>query len=215
MTQEQARLTGDDGRVLLDYLVATPPDDVDRPWPLLLFLHGAGERGRDLRLVAKHGPPAEAASGWTRPFLLISPQCPAGERWTDHLEDLSRLIDEMERVHPVDPERIYLTGLSMGGAGTWAFAAGQPGRFAAAVPVCGRGDRTRGADYGDLPVWAFHGADDTTVPTQCSRQVAEAIEAAGGDVRLTIYEGVGHDSWTRAYATPELWAWLLEHRRSR
>lgn len=215
MPQEQARLTGDDGGVLLNYLVATPPDNVPPPWPLVLFLHGAGERGHDLRRVAKHGPPAEAEAGWTRPFLLISPQCPATERWTDHLDDLSRLIDEAERLHPVDPERIYLTGLSMGGAGTWALAAQQASRFAAAVPVCGRGDRTRGADYGILPVWAFHGVDDTTVPAERSREMVEAIRAAGGDVRLTLYQGVGHDSWTRAYATTELWSWLLEHRRSR
>ncbi len=181
-------------------------------WPLMLFLHGAGERGDDLRLVMQHGPPRMIEEGTELPFVVVSPQCPADERWS--VEVLAALLDEVERACRVDAERVYVTGMSMGGFATWALAIAQPHRFAAIAPVCGGGDPDRVCAIAHVPVWAFHGALDDRVPLARSEEMVEALRRCGGDVRLTVYPEAGHDSWTATYANPELYAWLLSHGRA-
>lgn len=200
------------------YLLWVPGEDDeprDEPLPLLLFLHGAGERGGDLRDVARHGVPAEIERGRDLPFVALSPQCPPGQWWTQRTDLLAALVDaEIDRL-PVDPDRVYLTGMSMGGYGAWNLAIERPHRFAAMAPVCGGGNPARVRRIAHLPVWAFHGTADRVVPFHESKIMVAALEAAGGDVRLTAYEGVGHDSWTQTYANPELYRWFLSHHRPR
>lgn len=203
----------------LDYLVHVPPGVApDGGWPLVLFLHGAGERGRDLELVKREGLPRVVEHGHGASFVAVAPQCPTGATWQPHARTLLALLDHLLATRPIDAARVYLTGISMGGYGTWALAVSNPGRFAAIVPICGGGLRSLGfpervRELAHLPVWAFHGALDDIVPLDESRRLVDALTAAGGDARLTVYPDLGHDSWTRAYADPALFEWLLSQRR--
>jgi len=160
--------------------------------------------------VAIHGPPKEAAAGESFPFILASPQCPTGGWWSD--EPVPELIDYLEATYRVDKSRIYLTGLSMGGYGTWYFATKQPERFAAIVPVCGGGVPYRVRSLKNMPVWAFHGALDGAVPLEESERLVELLEKMKNEeAKLTVYPEAGHDSWTETYDNPELYKWLLSH----
>jgi predicted peptidase len=181
-------------------------------WPLMLFLHGAGERGSDLEKVKLHGPPKMVENGKDFPFIIVSPQCPKDDWWNEKLELLTNLLDDIVARYDVDRERIYLTGLSMGGYGTWALASKYPDRFAAIAPICGGGRRFMAHRLKDLPVWAFHGAKDEVVPVRESVEMVNAVKAYGGNARLTVYPDAGHDSWTETYNNQELYDWLLEHR---
>jgi predicted peptidase len=182
----------------------------EKRWPLMLFLHGAGERGDNLAMVRKHGPPKRVETDPNFPFLLVSPQCPRSAWWSP--EPLMPLLDHLVATYPVDTDRIYVTGLSMGGFGTWALAIRQPKRFAAIVPICGGGDPSKAAAIKDVPTWVFHGGKDRVVPPNRSRQMVEAMKQAGAkDVKLTVYPDAGHDSWTKTYNNPELYTWLLKH----
>ncbi|PAP78618.1 phospholipase [Rubrivirga marina] len=181
----------------------------DRAWPLLLFLHGAGERGDSLEAVTVHGPVKERRMGRDLPFVIVSPQVPTGQRWT--AGRVAAVLDDALATYRIDPARVYLTGLSMGGFGTWEAIQKMPDRFAAAVPICG-GGLPLGLDAArDVPVWAFHGAMDPVVPIEMSVGMVRALRNAGGDVRFTVYPDAGHDSWTETYANPELYEWLLSH----
>jgi predicted peptidase len=197
------------------YLLYLPKDygkDPAARWPLILFLHGAGESGDNLEIVKKHGPPKLAAGGKEFPFIIVSPQAPSSrEGW--NVEVLTALLDEVMRQYAVDPDRVYLTGLSMGGFGTWNLAAAVPERFAAIAPICGGGQRRMARRLRTLPTWVFHGAKDPTVPLQESQEMVDALKAAGGDVKFTIYPDAGHDSWTVTYDNPELYSWFLQHKR--
>jgi predicted peptidase len=195
--------------------------DPDRRWPLILFLHGAGERGDDLQRVAVHGPPRVVREKPDLPFVVVSPQCPSGQRWDD--ATVLALLDHIIASQRVDPDRVCLTGLSMGGYGTWSLGLRHPERFAAIAPICGGGepillllpDATRQAALRRLPVWAFHGAKDPVVPLAESERMIEALKRFGTrDVRLTVYADAAHDSWTETYANPELYAWFLRQNRS-
>jgi predicted peptidase len=199
--------------VTMKYLLYLPKDYEQKPsWPLMLFLHGSGERGDDLNLVKKHGPPKLIGAGQQFPFIIVSPQCPQG-RWWEPVE-LATLLDEIAEKYKVDQDRIYVTGLSMGGFGTWSLAAYQPRRFAALVPICGGGEVYWSETLGRVPVWAFHGAKDPGVPVERSKQMVEALKKDGGDPKLTIYPDAGHDSWSETYANPQLYDWLLQQKRS-
>jgi len=184
-------------------------------WPMILFLHGAGERGSDLNLVKKHGPPKIVESGKDLSFIVVSPQCPAGDWWTDKNEVLINLLDDVVARCNVDPERIYLTGLSMGGFGTWTLASAYPDRFAAIAPICGGGKVFMADKLKDVPVWAFHGVKDPLVPLKESEDMVNAIKARGGDAKLTVYPDAGHDSWTETYNNQQLYDWFLQHRKGR
>ncbi len=203
--------------VTLDYLIYHPADfgADDREWPLLVFLHGLGERGPDIEKVKMHGPPKLIAQGREFPFVVLSPQCPERDWWANEAPTmaLEKLIDEIASDERIDEDRIYLTGLSMGGFGTWNLAVRDPERFAAIAPVCGAGDPSRAASIADLPTWAFHGAKDTVVPPKGSQDMIAAIEAAGGNPRFTLYPDATHDSWSATYDNPELYEWLLSHER--
>jgi predicted peptidase len=197
------------------YLLYLPPGyerDLSARWPLLLFLHGAGERGDDLELVKLHGVARRIEEGTGFPFIAVSPQCPPDERWSTDV--LSALLDEIERGHRVDRDRVCVTGMSMGGAGTWALAIASPDRFAAIAPICGRGDPARVCAIRHVPVWAFHGALDDMVPLRRSEEMVDALRGCGGNVRFTVYPDADHDSWTETYANPALYEWLLSHSRA-
>lgn len=183
---------------------------LDRPWPLLLFLHGAGERGDSLAAVGIHGPLKERREGRDLPFVIVAPQVPAGGRWT--VGRVAAALDDALARYRIDERRVYLTGLSMGGFGTWEAITRMPERFAAAVPICGGGLPLGAEAARGVPVWAFHGAMDTVVPVEASVGMVRALRAAGGDVRFTVYPDAGHDSWTETYANPEVYDWLLRHR---
>lgn len=182
----------------------------DKSWPVLVFLHGSGERGDDLERVKIHGPPKIAARDPAFPFILISPQAPAEEDW--EIDKLDAILDSVVANYRVDRSRIYLTGLSRGGHATWRWAIAEPTRFAAIAPVAGRGDPGGACRLMDLPVWAFHGDRDDAVLPEGSFNIARAIRACGGrKSRLTIYPDLGHNAWDPAYDDPALYAWLLSH----
>lgn len=202
--------------VRLKYLIYLPKgydQDTEKKWPLILFLHGAGERGDDLEKVKIHGPPKIVEKGRDLPFIVISPQCPADSWWEPF--PLNALLDEVQERYRVDPDRVYLTGLSMGGFGTWELAARYPERFAAIAPICGGGNRLLAGRLKNIPVWAFHGDKDPVVPVGRTDEMVEALQRAGGQVKYTRYPGVQHDSWTAAYANPELYEWFLSHERGK
>jgi len=201
------------GKGQLKYLLHLPKDyDQKESWPLMLFLHGIGERGENLDRVKLHGPPKLIAAGKEFPFIVVSPQCP-GDRWWKP-EDLSALLDEIVGKYKVDKDRIYVTGLSMGGFGTWSLAAFSPDRFAALVPICGGGDPNTAARLAHVPIWVFHGAKDPVVPFKRSEEMVAALKKANGNVKFTVYPEAGHDSWTEAYNNPELYDWLLQQKRA-
>ena len=199
---------------LLPHLLYEPRDQTEKP-PLVLFLHGSGERGDgqdELERVKTYGLPHifETHNPFSEPVLLIAPQCPEKTRWTDHLEALNALLDDATKRYSVNLSRIYLTGLSLGGQGVWYLAAAHPERFAALVPVCGRSNPDEACKLKDIPIWTFHGAKDDRVPPDESTEMVEAVNACGGQARLTLYPDIGHISWDEAYNTLELYTWLLK-----
>lgn len=186
------------------YLVALPQGS--GPWPLVLFLHGSGERGKNLENLKRHGPPRMMAEGRRFPYVVLSPQCPRGQWWS--AETLEALLDHALATWPIDPTRVWVTGISMGGYGAWSLAIRCPKRLAALVPICGGGNPRQARQLRDLPVWAFHGEHDDSVAPGETVAMVDAIRRAGGDARLTLYPDLGHDCWTRTYHDPELWSWL-------
>lgn len=197
-----------------DYLLFLPEEygkDPAKKWPVILFLHGAGERGSDLNKVKAHGPPKIVEQKQDFPFIVISPQCPEGQWWDPAV--LIALLDEVSASHAVDSDRVYLTGLSMGGYGTWETAIRHPDRFAAIAPICGGGSKHQVRRIKDVPAWVFHGDKDEAVPVAASIEMVDALKAAGGDVQLTRYPEAGHDSWTETYNNPKLYEWFLSHTR--
>lgn len=246
-------------QVRYQYLLSLPTGydaAADKKWPVILFLHGSGERGTDPWKVAVHGPPKlirgpvsaaaapPPAPGTKAPpppapetpearalreqsaaflkanFIVVSPQCPGGMWWDD--DGVLALLDDIAARYRTDPTRHYLTGLSMGGYGTWSVGLKYPERFAAIVPICGGGStvdlrrtgRDKKAALTSLGVWVFHGAKDPTVPLEESATMVTALKKAGvTDLQFTVYPEAKHDSWTETYHNPALYAWLLKHQR--
>jgi predicted peptidase len=195
------------------YVLFIPHDyKADKPYPLILFLHGSGETGTDgLKQVDVGLGKAIKAKEKEFPFIAIFPQSHK-RSWLADKEDAKTALDilaEVQKQYKVDDKRIYLTGLSMGGFGTWSLAQKYPERWAAIVPVCGKGDPEQAAKIKDIPCWCFHGDADNAVNVQNSRVMIEAIKKAGGEPKYTEYPKVGHNSWDKAYGTPELYDWLL------
>lgn len=205
---------GADGLNYLLFLPESYGQEPGKAWPLILYLHGLGEIGSEIVTVKRTGLPALVEQRPDFPFITLSPQCPDDQRWLPRLPAVDALLEEIMGSYAVDESRVYLTGNSMGGEGAWALAAHAPQRFAAVAPICGWSVASRACKLKDLPVWAFHGDADEVVPVEGSRAMVEVVRACGGQARLTIYPGVGHDSWTPTYADPALYAWFLEHRRS-
>ncbi len=218
-TQVKGDLTGREFHkqvaVKLNYLLYLPEDygkDPNKKWPLILFLHGSGERGTDVNKVKIFGFPNYLQGKKNFPFIAIAPQCPPNTTWESY--QVMALLDEIQSTYAVDVDRTYLTGLSMGGFAVWDIMSRYPGRFAAYAPVCGAGNSFFVKHYKDVPVWVFHGDADNIVPVQCSDDMVEALKAAHApEVKYTRYVGVGHDSWTAAYNNPELYEWFLAHKR--
>jgi predicted peptidase len=186
--------------------------DKRQRWPLLIFLHGSGERGSDLAQVTKWGPPHVLAAHPGTPMLVVSPQLESGADWD--VAKLDRLLADIRKTYRVDDSRIYLTGLSLGGMGSWRWALARPGTFAAIAPVAARTPTEEACKLKDMPIWAFHGDADVPVPMRGNFEMVEAVRACGGAVkpRLTIYPATDHFSWIPAYDDPALWRWLSEQR---
>ncbi len=197
------------------YLLHLPEGHAERDdWPLVVFLHGSGERGDDIDLVRKHGLPRLLSEGLDLRAVVLSPQCPAGQLWSTQVHGLVVLIERLTESHRVDRSRIVVTGLSLGGAGACELVGYAPDRFAGLAPICGPWtDLFVTAESARVPTWVFHGDADDVVPVTESYQLVEAIRGFGGDPRLTVYPGVGHNSWDAAYGDPELLMWLLRQRR--
>jgi predicted peptidase len=206
------------------------PDDYDKSkkYPLVLFLHGAGERGDDNEAQLKHGVPEFARDENRKkyPCILIAPQCPSKLKWADWTVNAPlakeptepnrlalELVDAIQKEYSVDPKRIYVTGLSMGGFGTWDLISRHPDKFAAAVPVCGGGDPNQADKIARIPIWVFHGAQDNAVKVERSREMIEAIKKSRGMPKYTEYPKEGHASWVPAYKDAGMFKWLFEQKR--
>lgn len=195
------------------YLPRGYKEDAGKSWPLVVFLHGAGERGTDLQGVSRHGPLREVEKGREFPFLIAAPQLTGQDYWGGYIESLNAWLDDLLAAYAVDPDRVYLTGLSMGGTGTWLWAMASAQRFAAILPVCGTGICWCAGNVTRLPIWTFHGSADETIPVEESIHIVNRVNASGGNARLTICEGYTHDCWTDTYCREDIYEWLLSHRR--
>jgi predicted peptidase len=183
--------------------------DRKKLWPLMLFLHGAGERGTDIDRVTKHGPPKLVKRRKAFPFIVVSPQCEKDGWWDP--DCLTPLLDDVVDRYRVDVDRVYATGLSMGDYGSWALGGTDPDRFAAIVPICGGGMRrhARQIARSRLPVWAFHGGKDKAVGLEESQRMVNMINTFGGEAKLTVYPNAPHDSWTETYNNNDVYDWML------
>jgi len=221
--------TNADGVTLLYRLLKPGDDGAGKKRPLLLFLHGAGERGSDNQAQLKWGKEMMRTVAKQYGCFVLVPQCPREKKWAEvdwsksaHKmpKEVSQsmgltleVIAKLKRQYPIDPDRLYVMGLSMGGYGTWDIIQRCPEMFAAAVPICGGGDET-GAERIKTPVWAFHGDQDRAVPVGRSRNMIAAIKAAGGKPRYTEYPGVGHNCWSTTFKNAEMLKWLFSQKRS-
>ncbi len=199
------------------YVLFVPHDyKGDKEYPLILFLHGAGETLGGTKQPVEVGiGPAIKKREKAFPFIAVFPQSQK-RTWKAGSGDADRalaILAEVQKAYKVDPQRIYLTGLSMGGYGTWSLAAAHPDRWAAIAPICGGGDPEQATKIKDVPCWCFHGDADAAVRVEKSRQMVKALWAAGGHPNYLEYPGVGHNSWDAAYGTDELYDWLLKHQR--
>jgi predicted peptidase len=206
--------------------------EAGKKYPLVVFLHGAGERGMDNEIQLVHGMKDFSSDAVMEkyPAFVIAPQCPAERKWVEvdwtleshtmpeepslPLAATFELMEALQKEFPIDPARIYITGLSMGGYGTWDALARKPNTFAAAAPICGGGDPATAGRFKHVPVWAFHGDQDTAVKPHRSREMIAALKAAGGEPKYTEYAGVAHNSWAQTYADPALYEWLFAQRRA-
>jgi predicted peptidase len=208
-------LTDASGNARLRFLLYLPEaygKDASRRWPLLLYLHGAGQRGTDLTMVRRGVLPKMLAERRDFPFVVLAPQC-AGEFWDLRL--LEGLVELTRKQYAVDPDRVYATGYSMGGYGSFDLATARPDLFAAILPICGGGDPSRACALKGVPVRAYHNRGDPIVSLYESRRMVDAIRACGGDATLTVYLVEGHDAWTATYKNPEVFEWLLKQKKSR
>ena len=223
-------LTTPDGKQEFAYRLLKPEKiEAGKKYPVILFLHGAGERGSDNEAQLAYLPEwiAKPENREKYPCFVIAPQCPEGKKWSDvdwgakgdiPMKDITppmkaavEMLDDLVKNQPVDTKRIYLTGLSMGGYGSWDLAERMPERFAAVAPICGGGDEKHADRLAKVPVWAWHGSADNAVPVERSRKMIAAIKAAGGDPKYTELKGVGHDSWTQAYTNADgVLPWMFE-----
>jgi predicted peptidase len=201
-------------KVTLNYLLFLPEgyESSEKKWPLILFLHGAGESGNDIEKVKATGLPKLLETKTDMPFVVVSPQSPRGG-W--NADSLNALLDDVIAKYKIDVDRVYLTGLSMGGFGTWELGTAHPERFAALAPICGGGNPARASRLKGVPVWAFHGAKDNVVPIARTEAMIKAMKEAGMEPKFTIYPDARHDSWTETYNNPELYKWFLEHKRAK
>ncbi len=197
----------------MQYIIRYPENyQAGEKYPVILFLHGAGTRSNDIRVLAGNSFFRLTAAHEDFPFVVVAPLCHS-ETWFDQFETLKRFVTMVQGAAFTDPDRFYLTGKSMGGYGSWQLASSMPEVFAAAIPICGGGMYWDAGRLKNLPIWAFHGDIDPTVLTEESVKMVEAVNKKGGNARLTIYPNTKHDSWTATYSNNEVFQWLLTHRR--
>lgn len=204
--------------------------DSQKKYPLVLFFHGAGERGNDNEAQLIHPEVLRFVMDEANPSFLVAPQCPTERKWVDVPWDFKgphktpeqpslamrltmELLDALEKEFSIDPVRRYVTGLSMGGFGTFDLLVRRPDDFAAAIPICGGADESQAEKMAGVPMWVFHGDKDGAVPVVRSRSAVQSLKSAGGEPKYTEYEGMGHNVWSRAYHEPELRDWLFRQRR--
>lgn len=202
----------------MNYLLNLPegynPNDTITKWPMILFLHGGGEVNCDAATLTMYGPPKRIKEGKNLPFIVVSPVS-RHYGWWEPKELIGLIRDDILKKYQVDEERIYMTGLSMGGFGTWNMAAEFPSVFAAIAPVCGGGDPKNDHKYRHMPIWCFHGAKDNVVHIDNSQNIVDAARVYNPGIKFTVYPEIDHDSWTPAYDTDELYDWFLQHKRFR
>ncbi|WP_010231729.1 carboxylesterase family protein [Gillisia marina] len=202
--------------VKLDYALYTPDgyNDSKIDFPLIVFLHGAGERGKDLSKVSVHGPLKYVKDGNKIDAVILAPQCPEGVYWQPH--EVAALVKNVMKENRIDKSRVYLTGLSMGGYGVWATGGEYPELFASLAPVCGaiyRPIYRNISHIKDMPIWVFHGALDDVVLPENSNQMVKTLKEAGNDVKYTIYPFANHNSWEETYNNPEFYSWMLAQKK--
>lgn len=202
-----------------EYLLYLPENyqATGEPWPILFFLHGAGHRSDNLQTLTRLAPLTAVVNGGRNyPFLVAAPQCPKGRNWHNDStqEELMTFVREVVAKYNIDEKRVYISGQSMGGVGTWALLYNNPDYFAAGIPICGANKLEWGESLIDIPIWAFHGRLDKVIVPEYSINLINAIKEAGGKhAKLTIYEDVSHESWWRAFKEPELFPWMLRQKR--
>lgn len=197
------------------YVKYLPKDfDANKKYPLVFFLHGAGERGNDLDVAMRHGYMKYVREeGREYPFIFVAPQCPHSKFWGCYTESLLAFLDYICETLPVDTDRVYLTGLSMGGTGTWMLAMADPSRFAAVAPICGTGIYWNGGMLKYNPIFVYHGDCDDIVPVTESVNMVKMVNKNGGNAKIEIVYGVGHDSWEQAYGDDKLLNWMLSQNK--
>lgn len=206
-------------QVNFGYYLYLPKDynkDDTKKWPLIIYLHGAGERGNgedELNKVELHGIPEYLKKKDEFPFVVLAPQCPENSFWVAQINNLKILADKIIMDYNIDEDRVYLTGMSMGGYGSWFFAMAYPDKFAALAPVCGGGMAWNAEVLKNIPIWAFHGEKDDVVSIIESERMVNALKSSGADVKFTRYKDLYHDCWTETYKNEELYKWFLQHKR--
>jgi predicted peptidase len=228
VTLEKKTYTDAKGKTLPYRLMVPESVEAGKKYPLVVFLHGAGERGTNNEAQLVHGIKdfSSAEHRQKYPCFLIAPQCPEKEKWGDWTVNaglskeptepsrlVMELVDTLIKDQPIDTKRIYITGLSMGGFGTWDLISRYPDKFAAAVPICGGGDPRQAEKIARIPIWCFHGTKDNAVKVERSRDMIEAIKKAGGKPKYTEYPDEGHASWVPAYKDEEMFKWLFDQKR--
>ena len=227
----KAELKNKEGQRLLYRFLKPVSLEAGKKYPVVIFFHGAGERGDDNDKTLIHGVKTFATEEFLTKFpcFVVVPQCPNNQMWmrfpwtvekvvlpdqpTESLSLTMQCLDALEKEFPIDTDREYVTGLSMGGFATWESIVRSPNRFAAAVPVCAGGDATKAKSIAHLPIWAYHGAKDGVVKVERSREMIDALKAVGGSPKYTEYPDIGHDSWNGAYKDRAMYDWLFSQRR--
>jgi len=203
----------------LKYLIYLPKDYLTKKYPLVLFLHGAGERGTNLKDIEIHGLPKLVRNGKKFPFIIIAPQCPLNLWWSDPLpvDLLSKLVNDIVMKYGIHKNNVFCTGLSMGGYGTLALSIKNPKLFSAIIPICGGVDIKNFFDILNLkvlPIWLFHGDKDEVIPLEKSESIYKVLKPVNKNIKLTVYKGVDHNSWDRAYDDNELYKWMLSYKET-
>ncbi|QAA32908.1 prolyl oligopeptidase family serine peptidase [Clostridium manihotivorum] len=204
--------------ISLDYLIYKPASyDENKKWPLILSLHGSGERNKDIETVKQYGIHKILRENEDLPFLVVSPHCPKDESWEMQFKFLRELLDIVQKNYSIDSERIYLTGYSMGGYGTWNFAITNPELFAAIAPICGGAISLKKAVryLKDTPIWVAHGDSDTIVDFEESKRIVDSLKDCNKNLIFKVYKNCDHEVCTKAYEDPELFPWLLKQRKRR
>ena len=210
------------------YLLFVPKDyDKQKKYPLVLWLHGGGSRGDDLKMLLRYGDEqgigyfARVDNQSKYPSIIVAPQCPQGRLWGDpdseqptaEMRLVLEILEKVQADYSIDSRRLYVTGISLGGYGTWDIIRRRPEMFAAAIPICGGGNTSKASSMVRTAIWAFHGDQDELVNVSESRRMITAIRNAGGEPRYTEYKGVGHNSWERAFTEQDLLPWMFAQKR--